>query len=148
MGTQGSMLFISMIKYNIVNTKLKQPSILKHKLSILFLMAFVIPYNGVNLPMFSIQVQKRSFLKNEDQIHNILEIRVRNKPFPKHQRKRFENENTCISPTFQQAVGRHLKPSLPVVAMATLNHYIFSGFIKQYSTIKNTKAFYYTHIHL
>ena len=41
--------------------------------------------------------------------------------FPKHRRERFEHENICISHTFQETVGRHLKPSLTVVSMATLN---------------------------
>ena len=36
-------------------------------------------------------------------------------------RERFENANICISPTLQETVGSHIKPSLPVVVMATLN---------------------------
>ena len=38
-------------------------------------------------------------------------------------RERFENANICISPTSQETVGSHLKPSLPVVVMATLNQF-------------------------
>ena len=49
-------------------------------------------------------------------------------------RERFENANISIFPTFQETVGSHLKPSLPVVVMATLdqinsNH--FGDFSKQ-----------------
>ena len=86
-------------------------------------------------------------------------LRVRNNPspvsgflsFPKYPRERFENANICIPPTFQETVGSHLNPSLPVVAtcMATLNQFnsnIFSGFSKQYSTCKNITIHYYTHI--
>ena len=49
-------------------------------------------------------------------------------------RERFENANIFIFPTFQETVGSHLKPSLPVVAMATLNQFnsnLFSDFSKQ-----------------
>ena len=65
-------------------------------------------------------------------------------------RERFENANICIPPTFQETVGSHLKPSLPVVAMATLNQFnsnIFSGFSKQYSTCKNITIHYYLKYH-
>ena len=58
----------------------------------------------------------------------------------KYPRERFENANICISPTFQETVGSHLKPSLPVVVMATLNQFnsnLFCDFSKQYSTCKN-----------
>ena len=39
----------------------------------------------------------------------------------KYPRERFENANICIFPNFQETLGSHLKPSLPVVVMATLN---------------------------
>ena len=53
----------------------------------------------------------------------------------KYRRERFENANMCIFPTFQETVGSHLKPSLPVVVMATLNQFncnLFCNFSKQY----------------
>ena len=36
-------------------------------------------------------------------------------------RERFENANIFISPTFKETVGNHLKPSLPVVVMDSMN---------------------------
>ena len=67
----------------------------------------------------------------------------------KYRRERFENANICISPTFQETVGSHLKPSLPVVVTATLNQFnsnLFCGFSKQYSTCKNITTHQYTYI--
>ena len=75
-------------------------------------------------------------------ILEILEIRVRSNPSPvsqflyllKYPSERFENANICIFPTFQETVGSHLKPSLPVVVMATLNQFnsnLFCGFSEQ-----------------
>ena len=70
-----------------------------------------------------------------------LEIRVRSNPSPVSQflyllkyLREIENANICISPTFQETVGTHLKSSLPVVVMATLNQFnsnLFCGFSKQ-----------------
>ena len=40
--------------------------------------------------------------------------------FPKYSRNVLRIQ--IFPPTFQETVGSHLKPSLPVVAMATLNH--------------------------
>ena len=44
-------------------------------------------------------------------------------------REQFENANICIFPTFQETVGSHLKPSLPVVVMATLNQFNSNLFV-------------------
>ena len=63
-----------------------------------------------------------------------LEIRVRSNPSPPPQRELFENANICIFPTFQETAGSHIKPSLPVLVMATLNQFnsnFFCDFSKQ-----------------
>ena len=60
-----------------------------------------------------------------------LEICIRSNPLAcftgfyilKYPRERFENANICISPIFQETVGSHVKPSLPVLVMATLNQF-------------------------
>ena len=44
-------------------------------------------------------------------------------------RERFENANICLFPTFQETVGSHLKPSLPVVVMAKLNQFNSNLFV-------------------
>ena len=49
--------------------------------------------------------------------------------FAKYPRERFENANIWISPTFQETVGSHLKPSLPVVVTATLNQFNSNLFV-------------------
>ena len=79
---------------------------------------------------------------------NLLEICVRSNPSPTYPRERFENADICIFQTFQETVGSHLKPSLPVVVMATLNQFNsnhFCGFTKQQSTCKNITIHQYTH---
>ena len=48
-------------------------------------------------------------------------------------RERFENANICI---LQETVGSHLKPSLPVVVMATLN--LFNSNLFVVSVINNS----------
>ena len=43
--------------------------------------------------------------------------------FSRYPRERFEHANIYISPTFQETVGTHLKPTPPVIAAATLNQF-------------------------
>ena len=77
--------------------------------------------------------------------YSILEICVRSNP---RSRERFENANICISPTFQETVASHLKPSLPVVVMATLNQFksnLFVVSVKNSPLIKNHNTSVYIH---
>ena len=64
-------------------------------------------------------------------------------------REQFENANICIFPSFQETVGSHLKQSLPVVVMATLNQINsnhFGDFSKQQSTCKKITIHWYKYI--
>ena len=67
--------------------------------------------------------------------------------FPKYPRERFENANICISPTFQETVESHLKSSLPVVAMATLNQFNSNIFLVSVNNIPLAKISQYIIIH-
>ena len=65
----------------------------------------------------------------------VLEIRVCSNPSPVSQfLYLLKYPREIIYPTSQETVGRHVKPSLPVVVMATLNQFnsnLFCGFSKQ-----------------
>ena len=94
-------------------------------------------WKTMNIKHQTNQLARFSKSQNKLKLRNVLRM------------ERFKNANICIPPTFQETVGSHLKPSLPVVVMATLNQFnsnIFSGFSKQYSTCKNITIHYYTHI--
>ena len=104
-------------------------------------MACPMTYNGVNLSRSDSQYTRNTRnATNPSHISRFFLLR-------NIQGNLFENANICISPTFQETVGRHLRPSLTVFAMGTLNQFnsnIFSGFNKQYSTCKNIKTLFYT----
>ena len=68
--------------------------------------------------------------------------------FPKYPRERFENANICISPTFQGTGGSHLKPSLPVVVMVTLNQFNSNLFVVSVNNNPLAKISHYNSIHI
>ena len=66
-------------------------------------------------------------------------------------RERYENANIFIFPTFQETVGSHLNPSLPVVVMATLcysNNLIQTFFVVPVNNSPLAKISQYIGIHI
>ena len=106
-------------------------------------MACPMTYNGVNLSRSDSQYTRNTRnATNPSHISRFFLLR-------NIQGNLFENANICISPTFQETVGRHLRPSLTVFAMGTLNQFNSNLFVTSVnnSPLAKISRHYFTHAH-